>query len=253
MKKILSVLLTALMVLASVSGLSVLAANECDLYGHRYGDWGATQTATCTVVGLETRKCEFCNDIQTRTVGLNPDNHVGAQIVNSNENGTHVLRCVDCNELLTRNCTYGAWVNNGDGTDSHTCYFCRYVQSAPCVFGACASDAENPGTHVRACGQCGTTRSEACVFVREGAVAATCTGRGYTGLYCECGNVSVTQIIDALGHTAADANGKCSRCGEVLVPAPTEPTDPGEAEKSFLDKIMEFFQKIIEWFTKLFA
>lgn len=76
--------------------------------------------------------------------------------------------------------------------------------------------------------------------------AATCTETGLTdGIKCSvCGEILEAQKeIPAKSHAEADKDGKCPDCGEQIE----------VAQKSFLDKIKDFFESIILFFKKLFG
>ena len=76
-----------------------------------------------------------------------------------------------------------------------------------------------------------------------------------------------TVSIPALGHTAPDASGCCTRCGEQIEPS-DEPTDnpgaqepPGEVCKycgkvhgtDMIGRLLKFFHSIIYFFSHLFG
>ncbi len=74
--------------------------------------------------------------------------------------------------------------------------------------------------------------------------AATCEEAGLTdGSTCSvCGETLTAQeTIPATGHTDSDNDGKCNNCGKKL------------RELTVAEKIKAFFQKILDWFRKLFS
>ena len=74
--------------------------------------------------------------------------------------------------------------------------------------------------------------------------AATCEEAGLTdGSICSvCGETLTAQeTIPATGHTDSDNDGKCNNCGKKL------------RELTVAEKIKAFFQKILDWFRKLFS
>lgn len=74
--------------------------------------------------------------------------------------------------------------------------------------------------------------------------AATCEETGLTdGSICSvCGETLTAQeTIPATGHTDSDNDGKCNNCGKKL------------RELTVVEKIKAFFQKILDWFRKLFS
>lgn len=73
--------------------------------------------------------------------------------------------------------------------------------------------------------------------------AATCEEDGLTeGSVCSVCNTVLTaqETIPATGHSDANDDGKCDSCGKTL------------RESTIIDKIKDFFKRIIDWFKKLF-
>ncbi|MBQ5969992.1 MAG: leucine-rich repeat domain-containing protein [Clostridia bacterium] len=77
--------------------------------------------------------------------------------------------------------------------------------------------------------------------------AADCLNAGYTGnefcTVCQQ-TISYGHSENALGHTAPNADGNCTRCGAHI--KDVEPTPQPEPK-------LNFFQRIIQWFRNLFA
>lgn len=71
---------------------------------------------------------------------------------------------------------------------------------------------------------------------------ASCEAEGLQKRTCTCGAFE-EKVIPAKGHTDADENYVCDSCGAELE----------QPEKSFFQKIIDFFNSIIEWFKNLFA
>ncbi len=71
---------------------------------------------------------------------------------------------------------------------------------------------------------------------------ATCVEEGLQKRACSCGAYE-EKGIPAKGHTDADGNYVCDVCDAELE----------QPEKSFFQKIIDFFNRIIEWFKNLFA
>jgi M6 family metalloprotease-like protein len=95
--------------------------------------------------------------------------------------------------------------------------------------------------------------------------APTCTAAG-TGYYeCPlCGKrftdetgateTDGTVTLAALGHTAPDGNGKCTRCGEMAVSADQLcPYCHGYHNGTFIQRIVAFFHQILYFFSHLFG
>ena len=77
--------------------------------------------------------------------------------------------------------------------------------------------------------------------------AADCLNAGYTGdEFCSVcqQTISYGHSENALGHTAPNADGNCTRCGAHI--KDVEPTPQPEPK-------LNFFQRIIQWFRNLFA
>ena len=121
-----------------------------------------------------------------------------------------------------------------------------------------------PGVKIGTC-TCGQTVTEEIPATGHHyvttATPATCTSVGYTICECECGDHRyVADFENALGHTDADANGNCTRCGVHLKDvtptsdSPTEPTTQPEPQPEPEEEPqLNFFQRIIAWFQNLFA
>ena len=80
-------------------------------------------------------------------------------------------------------------------------------------------------------------------YTSEIIVPATCTEEGVRSYTCECGD-SYTGTISAKEHTDMNDDGVCDNCGEILWQVM-----PGF---SFIQRLKNFFQRIIEWIRKLF-
>lgn len=79
-------------------------------------------------------------------------------------------------------------------------------------------------------------------FVLQGAVCPSCTD-GTETYHCDgCGR-TITRTIKGTGHVDANNDGVCDICGKTI------PT----ASKSFIQKIIEFFNRIIAFFRSLFG
>ena len=85
--------------------------------------------------------------------------------------------------------------------------------------------------------------------------AATCTEPGVKTFTCSCGN-KYTETIPALGHTDANMDGKCDRCGygSTKPDTPNTPDTPSSSCSHICHKggISKFFYKIALFFWKLF-
>lgn len=74
----------------------------------------------------------------------------------------------------------------------------------------------------------------------------TCTAKGYVDRVCtECGDAK-TEYIAATGHTDKNGDKICDVCS-----ASTEVKDNPQTEKSFFEKIADFFKTFFEWLKSL--
>lgn len=142
--------------------------------------------------------------------------------------------CTDCRAIFTDdapicNHTYGAWT---------------VTVKATCT---------QKGAEKRVCKNCAafeireTATDKTAHTFRAGAAAeATCTKAGYTVYVCEaCSATETRDTVNALGH--AYNNGVCTRCGE-KEPEHSVPS----SGTSFLQKMLDFFRKIADFFKNLF-
>lgn len=96
---------------------------DCDIDGHKYGEYTYNNDATCTKDGTETRHCVYCRKAESRTA-------TGTKLGHS----------------------YGAYVYNNDakvgvdGTETATCSRCGAQDTRTKVGTAKKDDASNPGT-----------------------------------------------------------------------------------------------------------
>ncbi len=82
------------------------------------------------------------------------------------------------------------------------------------------------------------------VYINHAEKDATCTANGYEAYQtCENCDYSTYKEIAATGHNYGNDN-VCDNCGDVI---------EEEKEESFLDKIKAFFQKIADFFKRLFG
>lgn len=74
--------------------------------------------------------------------------------------------------------------------------------------------------------------------------AATCTEDGYADYECTRCTATKSETLKATGHTDANNDNRCDTCKAVI--------DQSKVEKSFFEKIADFFNKIVNWFRNLF-
>ena len=246
MKKVISTVLALMMLVSCVSiGLSVSAANICDVMGHSYGEWTISQMPSCNSNGLKTRTCEYCHDMQSQVLPMDPEYHASKTPLRSNGDGTHTMVCNGCGKEISSPCIAVTWTHNDEtGKDESACVICSYAMTADCVIKLKPS--ATPGKHAYVCDNCKNFTEEACTFVPGKPVNATCEKDGTITFTCsKCGSSYKETFAPATGHTDANSDGVCDTCSAQL-------TAPKEESKSFLDTIKEFFQKILDWFKSLF-
>ena len=76
---------------------------------------------------------------------------------------------------------------------------------------------------------------------------ASCTENGFTEYKCDNCSESKREDFTATGHKDADNNNYCDVCNTVIDPSKVE------EEKSFFEKIANFFNRIFAWIKNLFA
>ncbi len=134
-------------------------------------------------------------------------NFTGAYV--SNDNGTHVQKCVNENCTATGNensCTYGAWTTDNASTHSHTCTACAYTPAAEnhdwsAWKAVDTNTADAAGEMTRSCSVCGRVETIACDY-ESVYTKYTCTTDAYTTYTCkECSHVYVVVATGtATGH-----------------------------------------------------
>ncbi len=141
--------------------------------------------------------------------------------------------------------------------DAYACADCGYIVSGGGVIGALGhkekvsvvdSTCTKTGTKTTTCSECDyenieTIPVKAHSFGKWTTVTeATCVEDGLQKRTCTC-EASEERPISATGHKDADGNYVCDVCEDELE----------QPEKSFFQKIIDFFNSIIEWFKNLFA
>lgn len=154
-------------------------------------------------------------------------------IVTSNNNGTHYITavvCEDCGETVTPatsavSCTYGIW---NSSTGKRQCKFCGYSQScshANTTGGVVTSN--NNGTHyttAKVCSTCGKTVTSAtsatsCTYGAWDSSTGkrTCTKCGYSQTCSHASTTTLARIEPTCTSVGWTAGTSCSVCGKVLV------------------------------------
>ncbi len=141
--------------------------------------------------------------------------------------------------------------------DAYACADCGYIVSGGGVIDALGhkekvsvvdSTCTKTGTKTTTCSECDyenieTIPVKAHSFGKWTTVTeATCVEDGLQKRTCTC-EASEERPISATGHKDADGNYVCDVCEDELQ----------QPEKSFFQKIIDFFNSIIEWFKNLFS
>lgn len=141
--------------------------------------------------------------------------------------------------------------------DAYACADCGYVVSGGGTIDALGHDYKTDiveatctetGTKTTTCSRCDYNVTETLSKKAHSygawtvATAAGCEADGVEIRKCDCG-ATESRDIPATGHKDADGNYVCDSCSAEL-PQP---------EKNFFEKIIDFFNSIIEWFKNLFG
>ena len=185
--------------------------------GHDLGDWIVRSEPTCTQPGFRSKYCKRCyQPIVTEEIaklGHIDENKDGKCDRCGVQTGEPADPCANGHDL-------GDWVTRSEPTCTKPGYKSKYCKN---------------------CNQPIETEEIAALghdFKQSGEISATCTDRGTRTERCTRCGTEQYEIIEALGHTDGNKDGKCDRCKEKI-------TD-GEED-------LNFFQRIIRWFENLFA
>ncbi len=149
LKRLLSVLLTVLLLLSNVPALAAKVTNgsATDSYcpsdrsgnhTHFWLDWEITKQATCKAAGTKTRTCYYCRYTQTKTI-KKLDHQYGSWTVTKKATcttaGSRYRKCKVCGTKQTQTIkklehSWGDWLiiapatDFSAGTRSHSCTKC---------------------------------------------------------------------------------------------------------------------------------
>lgn len=183
--------------------------------GHKLGDWIEGEAATCIKEGVAGHyTCSVCKKY------FDESNNELTTIALQKDMNNHVGKLTVENAAVP------------------TCTEAGYTGDSVCT--ACGN-VKVPGTTIPANGHAwdnGTTTKE-----------AACTNAGVKTFTCTNCSAAKTEQIPALGHTAPDTNGKCTRCGSTLV---QHCKFCGKIHTGFFGKIVGFFHNIFYFFKNLF-
>ena len=195
--------------------------------------------ATCGKAGakLVTVKCTDCGKTlseSTQTIPATGNHTQGAAEetvfaqATCGQNGIKLVtvKCAVCGEALSNT------TETIDATGAHTpgAAVTTVVKEATCT-------AAGEKKVTVKCTTCGVTLSESSEPIpalkhqyTKAVTAPTCTAKGYTTYTCTHGDsVYIADYVDALGHTAPDKNGNCTRCHTHLQDV-TQPDQPAQSD-----------------------
>ncbi len=199
--------------------------NEGTALGHSMPDaWTMFRPATCLVAGIEVKKCDSCDYIQTQTIEAT--GHVWGETYGKNDGGhwqiCTVYGCGATNTATAHSWTDGSCVCGYTCAHDYTeatclvpsqCRICGLVNGGTAphsfVYDSCTSEG--------VCSNCGSASPEIPGHkpVTDAAVDATCNKNGLTeGSHCEvCGEILTAQgVIPTLDHEYGDDD-ICDNCG----------------------------------------
>ena len=180
----------------------VLCACGAPCETHEFAEWEVKQASTCSVPGLQSRKCLNCKVTEEEAIPTLEHTFGEATTVaepSCSVPGVKARVCAVCNlteeeEIPTIKHSYGDWTT----TKEATC--------------------EEKGSHTRNCTLCGEEQTAEIVATghayseKEVVVAADCLNAGQSKQVCAtCGHENVTED-HALGHDFSPLY--CSRCKE---------------------------------------
>ena len=224
---------------------------------HTLGAWINETPADCSHTGVKGHyTCEACrkdidregNVIDDLTIGKDPDRHAGGTRLT----GEIAATCTEAGysgDTVCLGC--GQPIDQGHPIDPLQHKWDAGILTRPAT---CKVE----GVRVYTClNGCGATKEETVAKLTEhtwngGAVtkAPTCTENGIFTYTCTVCGTTKTEAVQKLGHTAANADGKCDRCGAVLTDACRY---CGKVHTGFFGGIIGFFHNIMYFFRSLFG
>lgn len=201
----------------------------------------AKDSTNGAVGGVSQGTVSDCYYINTITKATATGSASAAAVSESDFTSTAVLAALDFNDVwvinelhasypLLKNVSYHTLINTS--SKEATCEEDGFFK------GECSVCKESVNTVIPATGHS---------YVVVSSKNPTCTSAGYEDVLCKTCDGTKTTDIPATGHTDADANNICDDCNTDLK---TDASDTGE--KSFFDKIADFFKAFIEWLKNLF-
>ena len=180
------------------------------VHDHSWDSGSVVKPATCKDEGLRVYACTVagCKETKDETIPATGahDWKVISTTANCGRPGTKTEECFVCKEEKTSN---DPATNNHNWQDS----------GAPTLAATCGEEGVQP----QVCQVCGQTQDKKIpatgkhTWKTTVVTPATCTGAGAKYDVCEvCREKTEPVTIPMLGHTAPDANGKCTRCKELI-------------------------------------
>ena len=178
----------------SYSGCTSTTNKTIKAYGHSWGSWSTTSSATCTSPAKQSRTCSRCSKKETQTVGSALGHSytvfkMTAQAATCTTNGTAIYGCSHSGCTSTTNKTINAYGHNWgswETTSNATCTAAE-VQTRKCSRGC--KESQSVGSPLGHNYSWNVTKEPTCEVT--GSRQYKCT---------RCGNINKTETLDALGH-----------------------------------------------------
>lgn len=203
---------------------------------------------------------EFLSDAGTEMqVWLNPQlhQHTATQVVlqapSCTGEGLGYLACSLCGKWFTdESCTTETGTPVVLPALGHN--FTKYQSNNDA---SCGVD----GTETATCDRCDETDTRTAAgtalthnYTEKVTTEATCTKPGVKTCTCTLCGDNYPEVLPALGHTAPNDAGKCSRCGETIVPVDQLcPYCHKQHNGSFIQRIIAFFHQLFYTVAHLFG
>lgn len=180
------------------------------VHDHSWDSGTVTKKPTCVNEGVRTYTCTVPGCMATKTEPISATGGHKWDFVSTTATcgsaGILTERCSKCGLENTSDAPATGehqWKNNGSPTQEATCGQ-DGIQPQICSVCGQAQDTKIPATKNHD-------------WEKKVITQPTCTAQGSQQNTCKvCGKIETAVAIPALGHTKPDANGKCTRCGEVV-------------------------------------
>lgn len=180
------------------------------VHDHSWNSGNVVKDPTCKDEGLRVYACTVAGCKETKDEPIPATGAHDWKVISTTATcgrpGTKTEECSVCKDTKTSN---DPATNNHNWQDS----------GAPTLAATCGKEGVQP----QVCQECGQTQNKKIPATGNHnwkptvVTPATCTGAGVKYDTCGvCGATTEPVTIPVLGHTAPDANGKCTRCKEVI-------------------------------------